>query len=165
MPHSNATRDHLDLDALLWAAVHQPAVVRQRTLAAIRHPPLAAAAAQRMVERQVEAVHDRGWNPAELLHVVGRRTDGPHVTAILAAALIAVHARLPQADRRWTNQVDQLADDGTAVRTATATIPAALDAVALLVALPALPAAPERASTTALDDRTATLLDRVRGTR
>lgn len=162
MPHSNHTRDRLDLDALLWAAVHQPAPIRQRTLAVIRHPALAAAAAQRMVERQVEAVHARGWNPAEVLHVARRRTGGPHVVAILTAALIAVHARLPQADRRWAVQVDDLADGGTAARTATATIPAALDAVALLTRLPELPTAPEETVPPAADDRTATLLDRVR---
>jgi hypothetical protein len=160
MPIADPMTDRLELEALLWTAVHQPPAVRQRLLAGIADLALAAAVAQRLVEGQVEAVQRRGWSPSEVLHVAARRSDEPHVVGILAAALVAVHATRSLAGRQWTPEVDAIAEAGTARHTSARTLPAALDAIALLLRLPQLPATPEPARPA--DHRTATLLDRVR---
>jgi len=148
--------EHPDLQALLadaqrwWTSSRSHHDRAAGELAA--HGSAAAAALDRRLADAVAGLWARGWNPAALLHVVGRTLSARH--ARLAARVALAQAQQQRAaglamDGRWAAELDDLAAtagrvDAAAEGALRADAPEELmRAVTLWCALGALPAVPQ----------------------
>ncbi|GHE13919.1 DUF2786 domain-containing protein [Klenkia taihuensis] len=115
------------------------------TALAARHPALDLPGVEQQLTAAVAGLWDRGWQPADVVHVVGRRTSrrAARLVAAVVRSEAAASGAADRAPRPWVEQLDALPPAvgvpgwraGTRVEAGTAWA----DVVRVLALLPTLP--------------------------